>query len=300
VNANTLHNLLRRDTAPYAWLLQMRPYAYAGCSWRLYDLEVDDFARVAASGDPIAGIGHAEALMQTGRHAEAWRLYAKMGATGPPEVYVSAIRAGLEENDVDVAGEWVRRGLERHPSSEHIRTWAARVQLEAALARNSSNARAAFELGLWWASRAEVERALPWLQQAAATRPEDAEIVRELGIALLHLERFDDAIAVFSRPSLRGALSAELGATRRLARSEALLESDSAARAQLDRPALLELATTHFGNRRYDRAAAALVEMLRRDPADGAALALLSEMQVRVKLRIVPDPLTPRRVTREG
>jgi len=46
--------------------------------------------------------------------------------------------------------------------------------------------------------------------------------------------------------------------------------------------------------RRYDSAAAALVEILRRDPADGAALALLCEMQVRSKLRIVPERLSAR------
>ena len=43
-----------------------------------------------------------------------------------------------------------------------------------------------------------------------------------------------------------------------------------------------------------------LVEILRRNPADGAALALLCEMQVRTKLRIVPERLAARRVRGVG
>ena len=58
----------------------------------------------------------------------------------------------------------------------------------------------------------------------------------------------------------------------------------------------MDLAAAHFQARRYDRAAAALVGVLRRDPGNAQAMALLCEVQVRVKLRITSERLLPRRV----
>jgi Flp pilus assembly protein TadD len=178
-----------------------------------------------------------------------------------------------------------------------VRLWAARAALESAVAVPEPDPRALFELGLWWASQGKAKQALPWLQRAAAARPDDAELARELGIALLHSGRFDEAAALFGRPTAAQALAAERAAALRLARTEEALRVATSTRApSVDRAALRDLATTHFGDRRYDRAAAALVELLRQDPTDSHALALLSEMQVRAKLRIVPERLTPRPV----
>ncbi|UCE03197.1 MAG: tetratricopeptide repeat protein [Candidatus Latescibacterota bacterium] len=294
VNANTLHNLLRRDPTPYAWLRGLQPAAYAGWSWRLYAVDLEDLAGAAAKGGAAARAAYAEVLMQSGRREAALRQYEAVAVAAPPELFVSAIRALLELGDPTAAGGWVERALARHPSDPGVRLWAARAALESAVGVPEPDPRALFELGLWWASQGKAEQALPWLKQAAAARPDDAELVRELGIALLHAGRFDDAAALFGRPSVARELAAERSAALRLARTEAALGAPT--RRAADRTALRDLATTHFADRRYDRAAAALVELLRQDPSDSQALALLSEMQVRAKLRIVPERLTPRRV----
>jgi Flp pilus assembly protein TadD/4-amino-4-deoxy-L-arabinose transferase-like glycosyltransferase len=297
VNANTLHNLLRRDPTPYGWLRNLQPAAYAGWSWRLYTLDLKDFAGAAAKGGTAARAAYAEVLMQSGRRAAALREYEAVAMAAPAELFVSVIRALLEQGDPAAAGEWVERALARHPSDPRVRLWAARAALESAVAVPEPDPRALFELGLWWASQGKAKQALPWLQRAAAARPDDAELARELGIALLHSGRFDEAAALFGRPTAAQALAAERAAALRLARTEEALRVATSTRApSVDRAALRDLATTHFGDRRYDRAAAALVELLRQDPTDSHALALLSEMQVRAKLRIVPERLTPRPV----
>ena len=61
-----------------------------------------------------------------------------------------------------------------------------------------------------------------------------------------------------------------------------------------DRAFWMEFATTLFRTRRYDEAAGVLMQVLRREPDDGAALSLLGEIAVRSKLRIIPESLTPR------
>jgi tetratricopeptide (TPR) repeat protein len=136
------------------------------------------------------------------------------------------------------------------------------------------------------------------LRARSAVEP---QALRALGKTLSNLGRFDEAAEIFARiPRLAPD---ELALCRRLARAEAGLRGGEAApgvAAVPDVAALLELGTALFAARQYDRAASALVEALRLDPTQAPALALLCEMQVRAKLRVVREILTPRSVRWRG
>ena len=294
VDANTLHALLRRDASPYAWLRPFQPSGFAGWSWRLYDLHVEDFARraLANPGDTPAGIAYAEALAHAGEKARSVAVYTELAARGAPEVFRSAARAALDAGDTATAGDWVQRGLMRHPTDRDLHLLAERVRVEAAApAAAGTPERAALEAGLWWAEQGDVERALPYLQRAADAAPSDGEALRALGVAFVHLGRFDAAARVFE--SAGPAARAELEICRALVRTESAVAGSAPAAAA----ELMDLATTHFQSRNYDRAAAALVQLLRTEPGNAAAMALLCEIQVRSKLRITPERLQPRDVT---
>ena len=299
VNANRLHNLLLRDTSAYDWLRTMQASGRAGYAWRRYELQTDDFAaRVAkAPHDLVAHVAYAEALA----HAGDWegsqaRYHAALPAfADQPRLFRSAVESALQQDDVDAAARWLQRGLEHHRGDVSLQTLAQRVEFERVVRASPSaedGARAGAMLGLWWAEQGRIELALPWLRQAAEALPEEVEVVRALGVAEARAGRFGAAVTVFERPRVAAALRPEAAACRALARTEAAL-----AGAEMPRPERarwMELATTHFGDGRYDRAAAALVEILRDDAADADALALLCEMHVRAKLRIVDAPVTPR------
>jgi hypothetical protein len=63
---------------------------------------------------------------------------------------------------------------------------------------------------------------------------------------------------------------------------------------RVDVPALRDLAQSEFADGRPDRAAAALIQILRQQPDDRDALHLLGEIQVRSKLRVTQERLLPR------
>jgi len=308
VDANTLHQLLRADPAVYDWLLPLRPVGYAGYSWRLYDLQLETYEQRAAQrpDDVRAQIALAEALSAAGQLDAASEVYERAARTLPTaSVFHSAAFVALERADYAGAEAWIRRGLERQPTDRSLAGLLQRLRLERRFSgtRPGASGRDALELGLWWAERGDIDKALPWLRRAATDRPRDVESQRALAIALAQLGRFDEAARALeqSPPSL----GAEAAPLRRLARADAAFAQRSAAEASAPgaaadtassfaAPLWMELATALFHVRHYDRAAAVLMDILRADPAEGAALALLCEMHVRAKLRLVPEPLTPR------
>ena len=319
VNANTLHNLLRRDQEPYTWLRGLRPAGYAGYSWRLYALDLDDFAARAsrAPADVEAQIAHAEALAWSGATVEAGAVFERLAraAGAPPRLFRSAARVALAAGEPASAESWIRRGFETHPGDRELAKLRERARLEAAPDSTRSWVEA-LQLGILWIERGEADKAVPQLERARqAVEP---QALRALGTAWLRLGRFEDAMQVFERiPRLAAT---ELALTRRLLGAEAALRELETAPPSVGAPpgvaqppavdapaavaapatvaALLEFAGACFTARHYDRAAAALIEVLREDPTHGQALALLCEMHVRTKLRLVPEPLTPRRVGR--
>ncbi len=278
VDANTLHQLLRADASPYAWLRPLRPVGYAGYSWRLYDLKLDTFAAAAASGAPTSQQAYAEALAAAGDADKARAAYARAART--PALCRSAVVFALDAGDHDTARAWLQEGLALAPRDAELLALQRRLQLEAAA--DSSAAGMEFALGMWWAERGDVERALPLLERAAATGAPEALHAYAMGLA--QRGRFAAAAHVLEP----GPATAERAALRALARAETQGASGSGP------AALMDLSTTLFRVREYDRAAAALMRLLHAAPADGAALALLCEIQVRTKLRIVPERLTPR------
>ncbi len=309
VDVNTLHQLLRADPTPYIWLRPLRPRGHAGFSWRLYDLSLEDFAARARQRptDAEAQIAWAEALQFNGETSRAGAVYdsAANATAGAARVFHSAAFAALERGDFAAADAWIRRGLDRHPTDRVLAASMQRLRLERRFVGTGPTAsgRDALELGLWWAERGEIDKALPWLERAASARPRDAESQRALAVGLAQLGKFEAAARTLEPVAARAGLGADLAALRRLARTSAgLWQSefgDSAPAPEFDPAAGMEFAAAMFRVRRYDPAAAALVEILRRDPADGAALALLCEMQVRSKLLIVPERLNPRSITSE-
>ena len=304
VDVNTLHQLLRADPTPYTWLRPLRPRGHAGFSWRLYDLSLEDFEARARQRptDAEAQIAWAEALQFNGETSRAGAVYdsAASATVGAARVFHSAAFAALERGDFAAADAWIRRGLDRHPTDRVLAASMQRLRLERRFtgAGPTASGRDALELGLWWAERGEIDKALPWLERAAAARPHDAEFQRALAVGLAQLGKFEAAARTLEPVAARAGLGADLAALRRLARtSTGFMQSegnDSSPALEFDPAAGMEFAAAMFRVRRYDSAAAALVEILRRDPADGAALALLCEMQVRSKLRIVPERLSAR------
>jgi tetratricopeptide (TPR) repeat protein len=307
VNANTLHNLMRRDATRYAWLRGLRPSGYAGYAWQRYDLQGRDFAaRVTQQpSDVAAHIAYAEVLAQDGDWSRAEATYSEAARwfAREPRLFRSAAESALQRDDFDAAVRWLRRGVEANPDDAELRAWGRRLQLERVVRESQvpkEVARAQASLGSWWAERGDVERAAPWLSSAAEALPNDVGLLRALGITESYRGRFAAAVDVLERAPVAAALRAEAEACRRLARTEAALHGAAslphgdAPAARPGRDAWMELATTHFRNGRNDRAAAALVEILRADPADGDAVALLSEMQVRATLHVVEGTLTPR------
>ncbi len=317
VDANTLHQLLREDPTPFTWLRPMRPAGHAGFSWALYDLSLEDFEHRAQQRptDAEAQIAWAEALQAQGEGSRATAVYdsAARATGGAARVFHSAAFTALERGDFAAADAWIRRGLDRHPTDRVLAASMQRLRLERRFAGGelAASGRDALELGLWWAEHGEIDKALPWLQRAAAARPRDAESLRALAVGLAQLGKFEEAARTLEPVAARAGLGADLAALRRLARTSAIVaildarrhagrDSATSPEPEFDSAAGMELAAAMFRVRRYDAAAAVLVEILRRDPADGAALALLCEIQVRTKLRIVPERLTARRVRTAG
>jgi tetratricopeptide (TPR) repeat protein len=204
-----------------------------------------------------------------------------------------AARSAARRGAWEAALAWTARGLRARSDDLELQGLAHDYQLERDLASagdSIATARAALELGLWRAETGRIEAALPLLQRAAAGLPHDAEAQRVYAVGLARRGDYAAASAVLARDGVRGLFPEE----------EALCGTLAEARAQLDRGAPLDLELLHeigrvaFDAERYDLAAGAFAAALQRDPRDALALAHLGEMQVRVKTRIVHQPLTPR------
>jgi len=305
VNANSLHNLLRRSGEPYAWLRPLAPVGFAGASWRLYDLHVEDFERAAAAHPERAEtqVALAEVLSASGAARGAEQRYEVAMRRFPTSSLParSAARGALERHDVPTARGWVERGLREHPEDGELGLLRERIGLEEILAAAAGRgaqpaAHAALELGLWRAEHGEAAEALGELELAAHDLPRDVEAQRAYAVALAHRGEFPAALAVLGRREVSSELAAERAACERLARGEEALRAAERGGPPVEAGLLRELGQIHFQDGRYDRAAAALVQALRQRPDDGEALALLCEMHVRSKLRLVAGRLQPRRI----
>jgi tetratricopeptide (TPR) repeat protein len=299
VSANALHHLQRRSRGPYAWLVDLEPRALAGGTWRLYDLQATDFERRAAArpNDAAAQLAYAEVLESGGHTARAAALFAALAhrLAGEPEVARREARFALRQGDAARAQAAAARGLGVLPDDAELWRLQERARLEARLARATSRgpaaeAAAALALGLWRAESGELDAAWPLLERAARLDPGSLEAQRARAVALAH--RGDFAAAAGLLAGLGPGLAAELRVCRRLADTEARLDSPGAPPPGVE--ALVELGRTHFDDGRFDRAARAFVAALRQNPRHGLALAHLGEMQVRSKLRIVAERLAPR------
>lgn len=295
VDANTLHQLLRTDARPYAWLRSFRPDGHAGFSWHLYDLGLEDFARRAAAAphDLEAQLAYAEVLATHGEWEKAQALFESeaQGAALLPVTQRAAWLA-LEERHFEAASPWIERGLDRAPTDPELRSLLQRLQWERRQVASPS-AETALRLGFWWLERGEKERALQWFETAGEGELESSQSTRTMGQGLLQLGEFTRAAQVLAAlPTLP-----ERSMARGLAQAEVWFRDAERQGRNLprgDRAFWMDFATTLFRTRRYDEAAGVLMQVLRREPDDGAALSLLGEIAVRSKLRIIPESLTPR------
>jgi 4-amino-4-deoxy-L-arabinose transferase-like glycosyltransferase/tetratricopeptide (TPR) repeat protein len=297
VNANTLHALLRPARTAYWWLRPLVPEAYAGDAWRAYTLDVAAFeagAR-AAPHDVDAQAALAEALFRDGQADAAARAFdaaARMFGDAP-RLAASAAWMHFERGEPDQALAWLERGLRREPQHAALQRQRQRATLELEVASApalAESAGAALKLGLWWAAEGDIGRALPWFQTAASSGQPDATAACAIG--LTQTGRFADAAAV-----LTGAgpgFDAEQAALQQLLTAEREVQAAAAGDVRIDPVRAYDLAHTYFAAQRYDAAAGVLVQLLRQAPHHRDALALLGELQVRVKLRLVRETLTPR------
>jgi 4-amino-4-deoxy-L-arabinose transferase-like glycosyltransferase/tetratricopeptide (TPR) repeat protein len=295
VDVNTMHQLLRADDRPYAWLRSLPPAAHAGFSWPLYDLDLEDFARQAAAhpDDREAQLARAEVLAAARESAMAEALLERQ-AQGEARLPVArrAVWLFLEEGDLDAAASWLERGRTQAPDDPEMQRLQQRWQWEQMQATHPS-AVSALGLGLWWLEQGEKERALHWLDVASKDGVDSAQSARALGSGLLQLGEFARAAQILA--SLPHAPERDMA--RGLAQAEAHFHAAESTGEDLPRAApgfWLEFATTLFRTRRYDDAAGVLMQVLRQEPQNAAALSLLGEIAVRSKLRIFPQRLTPR------
>jgi tetratricopeptide (TPR) repeat protein len=166
--------------------------------------------------------------------------------------------------------------------------------LQKQLQESPGNAQHRLELGLYWAQMGDLQRAEPFLRAAAAALPHDVDAQRAWAMWLGHEGLYAEAAQVAGRPDVASALRAESTVLRAAAETGQQLDRVLETGGSIELQALREYAQSEFDGERVDRAAAALVQLLRQEPADRAALHLLGEMQVRSKLRVVAARLTPR------
>jgi Tfp pilus assembly protein PilF len=175
-----------------------------------------------------------------------------------------------------------------------------RLQLEQDLLAEPTNARRQLQLGLFWAQRRDLQRAEPLLRAAAAALPDDVDSQRAWAVWLGQQGRYAEAATVASQASVATALRQEARLLSAVATTRQQLLQSAENGVSIDAAALRELALSEFAAERFDRAAAALAQPLRQQPADRDAIHLLGEMQVRSKLRVVAERLTPRHVHVDG
>jgi tetratricopeptide (TPR) repeat protein len=95
---------------------------------------------------------------------------------------------------------------------------------------NSGTGRDFQSLGVYWRTRENYGRALPFLQKAADSDPTDVVLAFDLGIALFHTHRFDESVKAFQKVLLlnpdhaagRNSLGVALG---QLNRSEEAIQA---------------------------------------------------------------------------
>lgn len=297
VDVNSLHQLLRLDPTPYAWLRSFRPVGYAGMSWPLYVLHVEDFARRAAArrDDLQAQLSYAEVLAQDGEVESAQALFE--GEARGEAVLPVAQRAAwlfLELRHFEKAGAWIERGLAVVSSDVELQRMQQRLQWER-LEKTRTSADGALQLGLWWLQRGEKERALPWLVKAQERGVSSPHGAQALGRAFLQVGEFSRAVSAFE--VFPGAATQELATARGWMQAETIFRESERRGVDLQRgdaAAWMAFATTLFRTRRDDEAVGVLMQVLRHEPDHAGALALLSEISVRSKLRVIAERLIPR------
>jgi tetratricopeptide (TPR) repeat protein len=299
VNVNELHALLRPTDAHYAWLRRHEPQGRVGGSWRTWRLSEDSFRRAVEQHpqDEARLLDYARVLDQAGQHRQAQALLAARRSMLTGDGVAVAVDLALEAEDLDAARRW----LDHVPAArQRDAAWLflqQRLVLQeqrqrAVTARDS--ARVAKELGMLWAQAGEQQRALPLLQRAARLLPDDPETQNAWMVVLARDGRYAEAAEVARAASMASVLREEGRLLSRLARTDQQLDHVLSEGGYLDADDLRDLALAEFEQKRADRAAAALTQLLRQDPNNRDALHRLGEIQVRSKLRILSERLTPR------
>jgi tetratricopeptide (TPR) repeat protein len=299
VNVNELHALLRPTDAHYAWLRRHEPQGRVGGSWRTWRLTEDSFRRAVEQHpqDEARLVDYARVLDRAGQHRQAQALLAARRSTLAGDGIAVAVDLALDTEDLDAARRW----LDRVPAARRRdAAWlflqqrlSLQVQRQRAVTAQDS-ARVAKECGMLWAQAGEQQRALPLLQRAARLLPDDPEAQNAWMVVLARAGRYAEAAAVARTASMASVLREEGRLLERLARTDQQLDRVLSEGGRLDAGDLRDLALAEFEQQRADRAAAALTQLLRQDPNDRDALHRLGEIQVRSKLRILSERLTPR------
>jgi len=300
VSSNALHNLQRRTARPDAWLRPCAVQGFAGYSWRLYELDRDDFERLvtARPQDPAAAWGLASVVAAVGDGRAADRVFMDAAArltraADRVELAVLASRTATRRDDWESARSWAQRGLDVRPGDPELQALLRWADLELALGRAGGEdaGRIAWELGLHAAAIGETAVARSAIERAARLLPDDPEVQRGLAVSRTRLGDYAGAQEILDRPDLASRFPDERVLCGALADAQEALERG---RVPIPTDLLFELGRSHFEGERYDAAAAAFVQLLRQDPGHRLAMAYLCEMQVRSKMRIVEQRLRPR------
>ena len=306
INANALHNLQRRGETPYDWLIDWQPTRKVGAAWHLYDLTLQDFEQRARAraADPLAQVAWAEAMAAAGDSTGAGRAFALATSHfgSDPRVAARTARWALDHGDVARAAATIRgvttipaRGGAATSPNVELQVIAERVRLQSMLYAadsDSARARAGLALGVFLAEVGAWEAAMPWIERAAAALPGDLPAQRAPGVAHARRARFTEARRALEASPLRDELGDEIEACRRWEDAERAVETGTT----LEDAILHDLGRTQFEAGRIDAAAATFVAILNHNPRDAPALNYLGEAQVRSKLRIAPERITPRAV----
>jgi len=297
VEVNALHNLQRRSDRLYEWLRDLPAAGFAGWSWRRYQLDVATFAAAAARHPetPAAPAAYAEVLRAAGDSAQARVVLETAAARDPGGVAERVARSALRCGDWRAARAWLDRAARAGAGSIELQLLAewCRLQTAAAVAPDErERSRAGTELGIWLAEHGKRDAALAVLLQAAGSPAAGAETWRALAIAHAQNAAYGAAREVLARANLQDVYAPEFELCSKLAAAATAI----AAGVPVPPEIAFELGRGAFESGQYDAAAAAFAAVLRADPSHRLALAYLGEMQVRCKMRIVDQVLTPRAV----
>lgn len=298
VEVNALHNLQRRSDRPYEWLRDLAPVGFAGWSWRCYAPDVESYA-AAAARDPrstAAAVAYAEVARAAGDSARARAVLAAAAASDPGGAAERVARMALARGDWRTARAWLdhaARAPERSAEWADLAAWCGLQARVANAAGPEERGRAEAELGIWYGERGKRRAAVEMLTRAVAAPGAGAETWRALAIAHAQSGAYAAARDVLVRGGVQGVYAAEFALCAQLAAAGDALAAGRAVPAEV----AFELGRGLFEAEQYDSAAAAFAGALRADSRHRLALAYLGEMQVRCKMRIVNQRLTPRAVT---